>query len=1253
MMTPMARRIFRSMLSIFGLLAGLSSWAQAQPWTVAEYQIVSSTRVGRTDIEFVVKASITNGGQSAAGVTAAVRSTNAATIVLDNSLTFGDVDLGAKKISQDTFSLRQDRRFPFEPSTLLWEVQISGALFNVAISSPTAGVLANTATVQVSGATSTRAASVKVNGVAATLSGNSFTATVPVIEGGNTLTAVAADALGNIATASVNVTRDTERPRVAIDSPLANAMVTSAGVAVTGIVNDTVIGTVNDAQVLVTVNGVRATVTNRTFLVANVPLSPGVNRLTANATDRAGNVGTSSIELTYTTEAMARVRIISGDGQRVQIGANLPAPLVVVATDAQGAPSPGKMVIFKVTQNDGLLTAGGRTARSVVVATDANGVAQVNFRVGTRVGEGNHQVQAMVVGMPVDALFRISALPAPPALLVADTGSGQLGVVGKALPKPFVAVVVDSGNNRLRNVPIVFTVVEGNGSLESNTSKTVLTDSDGRALATLTLGLEEGVENNRVEARFAGISGVPVVFAASGMVPGPASETSVSGVVLDNSDVPVPGATITINGTTLSARTDAQGQFTLKPAPVGTVRLDVDGGTVTRSGSWVNLDFTLTTIAGRDNGIGMPIRLLEMDLRHAVGVGLNYGGKITLPEYPGFSLNLLPGSVTFPGGSRVGSVHATVVHTDKTPEVPNFGQQPRFIVSINPKRAIFSPAAQLCIPNLDALAPGQKTEMYSYDEDLDSFVAIGTGTVSADGTQICSDPGVGVVKGGWHCGGNPSQSSGTATASVSITTPGPVVGCLGENISVTAVGDPAPAGSPAYTWTSSDNTIVDPSGQNGGTVTLRGLKEGTATLSVVYRCQSQQESAPASITVTVLKIEITDEADVVLTGTTTATVGVLDHYKAKVTPAAVAGLTYQWKIDGAVLPAANVAIKTYTHTTSTSVTPQNLVAGDLRLTSLALFWTDVGSRVLRLEVKRREGTPQEVVCHADLTVTLAQDSDPNRNIYARTVPDAANNPNGPAAIYRVNTDHANWHRGVLVAGAGDLGKEMVTYNGNAFLVFHRLLIDAQQSWRTTFQIPSVVAGNPPGGLPKPTYLQPAGGTTRSITIYGYVRLGECATLDEAGKITVSPWHDEGHVAIGGDMLSSLTAIRTAGNVFWKWHGLIDEIRRDWVPDVAAITSTSPATGAAVASSTMVIVTFDRPVSWDAKAGNVRNFAGNSAQVTAGALRVGGIVATSVTTTDFKTFLFTLPAAPTAGAKTAVLTGTRGFASHTWAFTVTQ
>jgi hypothetical protein len=95
--------------------------------------------------------------------------------------------------------------------------------------------------------------------------------------------------------------------------------------------------------------------------------------------------------------------------------------------------------------------------------------------------------------------------------------------------------------------------------------------------------------------------------------------------------------------------------------------------------------------------------------------------------------------------------------------VPGFGQQPRFIVTIQPSGAVFNPPAPITLPNVDGLKPRAVTEMYSFDHDIGSFVAIGTGVVSDDGLLIRSSPGVGVLKAGWHCGGDPSETGSAAT----------------------------------------------------------------------------------------------------------------------------------------------------------------------------------------------------------------------------------------------------------------------------------------------------------------------------------------------------------------------------------------------------------------------------------------------------------------------------------------------------------
>ncbi|MGH9250346.1 MAG: hypothetical protein ACRD0W_12605, partial [Acidimicrobiales bacterium] len=550
-------------------------------------------------------------------------------------------------------------------------------------------------------------------------------------------------------------------PRVVVHYPRAGATLFEPAVTVSGMVNDLVAGTVNATEATVTVNGRTATVANRSFEVAGVPLAAGANVLAVRAEDASGNVGQTEVVVHLEAATVPRVVVVSGDRQSGVIGTLLPQPLVVALLDAAGQPVVGRPVVFKVRGNDGSLDPG---RRQVAVTTDLAGRAAATFTLGTRAGAGNQAVEVAAVGFHGPAVFTATALPGPPALIVVDAGNQQVGIAGQELPRPLVATVTDHGFNRLEGAAVTFRVTLGEGRLAGgDQSLSLATDSDGRAIANLVLDPAEGIAGNIVEATIDALEDGPKAsFTASGLGARDLAATSISGVVLDNSNLPVPGVTLRFRESARTAQTDARGVFRITAAPVGTVHLIVDGSTATVSGAWPDLEFVLTTIPGRDVDLGMPIYLLPLKLGQGLFVDETHGGTLTLAEVPGFALEVLPGSVTFPGGSRSGLVSVTVVHSDKVPMVPNFGQQPRFIVTIQPAGARFEPPARLTLPNVEGLAPGRVTEFYSFDHDLGSFVSIGPATVAEDGAVITSNPGVGIVKAGWHCGGDPAAAGTVA-----------------------------------------------------------------------------------------------------------------------------------------------------------------------------------------------------------------------------------------------------------------------------------------------------------------------------------------------------------------------------------------------------------------------------------------------------------------------------------------------------------
>jgi hypothetical protein len=633
----------------------------------------------------------------------------------------------------------------------------------------------NTSPIVVSGTMGDPNALVRVNGVTATKSGGTFQVSLPLAEGNNTLTVAAQNSNASVNTDSVQVTLDTTPPRVTVDSPVSGSTTTEASISVAGIVNDIVVGTVNSQQARVTVAGVLAAVANRKYLASNVPLTLGVNNLQIVATDQTGNSASIVLPVTRVAPTKPFIKLFSGNNQSGVVASRLGTPLVAqVLNGSTGVPN--VPVTFRVKENDGFFDPAQNKPQLVVVNTDSTGKAQAFLTLGTRAGAGNNVVEAYAPNYDGLALFTASSTPQAAAKINVDSGNNQFGSIGQKLPLPFVAVVTDQGHNRLGNIPVTFTVRQGGGNLNGATSLSTVTDGDGRALAVLTLGSQPGQDNNVVEATFPGNPSFAAAFAATAKAPGDPAQTSISGVVLDNSNNPLPNVSmrlfLTNQGNSnnqpvqigAAVATNSQGYFKLTGVPVGFFKLMADGTTAGGgTKQYPTLEYDIVTVAGQDNTVGMPIYLPQLDPTARVCVDATTGGVLRPSASPGFSLTIAPGSATFPGGSKTGCVSVTPVNPDKVPMVPGFGQQPRYVVTIQPVGTIFNPPAAITIPNMDGLGPGAKTEMYSFDHDLAAFVAIGSATVSPDGSTISSDPGIGVIKAGWHCGGNPNSTGSAGT----------------------------------------------------------------------------------------------------------------------------------------------------------------------------------------------------------------------------------------------------------------------------------------------------------------------------------------------------------------------------------------------------------------------------------------------------------------------------------------------------------
>jgi hypothetical protein len=87
------------------------------------YILVQSTRVSRTLFDVTYRARVTNTGSTTVrDVTATLTSRSSRTVVIDDRLSFGDVPAGSTVASSDTFTIRQDRTFAFNPADLIWQI---------------------------------------------------------------------------------------------------------------------------------------------------------------------------------------------------------------------------------------------------------------------------------------------------------------------------------------------------------------------------------------------------------------------------------------------------------------------------------------------------------------------------------------------------------------------------------------------------------------------------------------------------------------------------------------------------------------------------------------------------------------------------------------------------------------------------------------------------------------------------------------------------------------------------------------------------------------------------------------------------------------------------------------------------------------------------------------------------------------------------------------------------------------------------
>ena len=131
------------------------------------------------------------------------------------------------------------------------------------------------------------------------------------------------------------------------------------------------------------------------------------------------------------------------------------------------------------------------------------------------------------------------------------------------------------------------------------------------------------------------------------------------------------------------------------------------------------------------------------------GVDPNNTTKVDNPSI-GVSIIVPPHTAKNSDGTDfIGALSISEVPDGLAPAALPDELQPGLLITIQPVGVIFDPPVAITFPNIDNLAPGNEVDIWSLEPTSGQFVVVGTGEVSADGTELNTISG-GVRAADWH-----------------------------------------------------------------------------------------------------------------------------------------------------------------------------------------------------------------------------------------------------------------------------------------------------------------------------------------------------------------------------------------------------------------------------------------------------------------------------------------------------------------------
>jgi len=441
-----------------------------------------------------------------------------------------------------------------------------------------------------------------------------------------------------------------------------------------------------------------------------------------------------------------------------QFTVHLPPPTITGFTPANG--TIGTVVTLTGT-NFGSIAQGGSTVRFNGTAAVATSVTPTSITTTVPLGATTGMMSVQTAGgtassatpFTVQNAIDFSLAPVPAAVSIARVGNSTYQIkVTNTGPSPFTGFV----NLNVTGLPVGVTGSFNPPQATVNQPSTLLLTSTSTSVP----------------------GAYPVTITGSGVVDGgvaqrttqvqltilPSGTSTLSGrVVASKDNAPIPNVTVKLNA--LSAITDAGGNFLLQNVPSGPQIVFLDGATAS-SGPvlYPIVPIPVTILSGQNNVLPWPAYLHEMSQDYTP-INPSQDTLVTDAKVPNFMLRIPAGAQIIGWDGQPNTrVAVTVVPIERNALAPfpdlGDGKRPTDLFLFNfgkPGGGNPTQPIPIIFPNTWGNDPGTVADLYYYDESLtpdansNQWKMFGQGRVSADGTKIIPDPGVGIPK--FCCGG--------------------------------------------------------------------------------------------------------------------------------------------------------------------------------------------------------------------------------------------------------------------------------------------------------------------------------------------------------------------------------------------------------------------------------------------------------------------------------------------------------------------